>query len=222
MKSNLECGALNLECEGSRANHRSPGLVKVVRMTGSESFPRSVQRLHSASVRYTRFREKRTHRRISSVRESARPRILSLSRFNIEPQGRRYRRRLLVARSRDTLNFQSTYNATGITRRIRNSTGVLLSAIHRAFRTREVILEIGRRGIPRYTSATVALSFTGQIWTTPWERSRVAEEGEGEEERKKSQTRTHTAVAELWCTVALAGRRCYLLRVVLFTVPHAL
>lgn len=41
-KSNLERGALNLECEGSRANHRSPGLVKVVRMTGTESFPRSV------------------------------------------------------------------------------------------------------------------------------------------------------------------------------------
>jgi len=49
----------NLECEGSRANHavRSLGLVKVVRMTGTESFPRytQVSRLHSAAVRIYGF-----------------------------------------------------------------------------------------------------------------------------------------------------------------------
>lgn len=161
------------------------------------------------------FAKKRAHRRISSVRE--RDREFRCSRFNIEPQGRC---RLVVIRSRDTLNFQSTYNATGITRRIR---GTLLSAIHRAFQVREVILEIGRRGNPRdihRLPCSALVHGPNMDYALSSIACRRGGGGGGEKEKNRN-THAHRC-RELWCTVALAGRRCYLLWVVLFTVPRAL
>lgn len=100
-----------------------------------------------------RFREKRTPR---WEKERERDREIRRSRFNIEPQGRPISSSPLIILPREHPEFSSRPNATGITKGIRNSSGVPLSDIHRVFRVfRMRFLEIGRRSNPRYTPATM-------------------------------------------------------------------
>lgn len=83
--------ALNLECEGSRANHTalSAGLVKVVRMTGTESFHRSGGYTFRFGEMYGFAKNALAQRILAAAKFRAVRSLVLIIIFNLEPQGRK-------------------------------------------------------------------------------------------------------------------------------------